>query len=549
MKTSPTTPTTDSTLRMYLNDAQAYTLMLQPRNLILVGGRGIGKGLVQSVRLIQAFQSMPRSSSGFVGPSYKKLLTSVIPSITVHFERMGYKRDIHYTVNKKPWKALCWDQPLFTPDSWDHTIAFYNGSVLQMITQDREGASNGMSNDHIFIDEAKFVEYEKLKNETFQTNRGNEMYFGGRPLHHGLTITCDMPVTKKGSWFLDFERQMDPELVRGIEGLVYHRWALQERLRKHPERKDFYERQLEKIDKQLDLLRSYCTLYKEYSSIVNLAVLGEDFIRQQKRLLPPLTFRTSILCQRVGIAQDGFYGAMRDDINLYTAPNTSYLDKFDYKFNPATDKEDCRMDGDLDPSRPLIIGCDANNNINWLVAAQVGKDDKLRILKSFFTKYERKLPECVDDFCTYYSWHKMKRVIFYYDATFVDNNYATHYFDFHTEVVNRLRRNGWLVDDVYIGKPMNHVKKNLLINRMFVGKAVHQVLINQDNNEDLLISIKSAGVYQGKKDKRGEKLAETEEDKLEGRTDGSDAFDTVCIGVETFPRVGTVMTGMRSRVG
>ena len=30
------------------------------------------------------------------------------------------------------------------------------------------------------------------------------------------------------------------------------------------------------------------------------------------------------------------------------------------------------------------------------------------------------------------------------------------------------------------------------------------------------------------------KLAETEEDKLEARTDGSDAFDTLCIGVEKF---------------
>lgn len=546
---STSTTNSDETLRMYLNDAQAYCLMMQPRNLVLVGGRGIGKGLVQAIRMIQVFQSMPRSSSGFVGPSYKKLLTSVIPSITVHFERLGFKRDIHYVVNRKPWKALCWDTPLFTPDTWDHTIAFYNGSVVQMITQDREGASNGMSNDHLMIDEAKFVDYEKLKNETFQTNRGNEMYFGGLPLHHGLTITCDMPVTKKGSWFLDFEKQMDPDLVEVLEGLVYHRWRTERKLKRYPEKKEIIERHLEKIDRDLAFLRSNCTLYKEYSSLVNLAVLGEDFIRQQKRLLPPMTFRTSILCQRVGVSQDGFYGALREDVNLYVAPNDHYLDKFDFKFNPATDSEDCRMDGDLDPSLPLIIGSDANNNINWIVTGQVGKDGKLRILKSFFTKYERKLPECVDDFCNYYRWHKAKRVIFYYDSTFIDNNYATHYFDFHTEVVTRLRRNGWLVDDVYIGNPMNHIKKNMLINRMFIGRASHQVLLNKDNNEDLLISIMSAGVYQGKKDKRGEKLAETEEDKLEGRTDGSDAFDTVCIGVETFPRLGTLVTGMRSRVG
>ena len=34
------------------------------------------------------------------------------------------------------------------------------------------------------------------------------------------------------------------------------------------------------------------------------------------------------------------------------------------------------------------------------------------------------------------------------------------------------------------------------------------------------------------KDKSGEKKPETEEDPLQGRTDGSDAFDTLCIAVE-----------------
>ena len=34
------------------------------------------------------------------------------------------------------------------------------------------------------------------------------------------------------------------------------------------------------------------------------------------------------------------------------------------------------------------------------------------------------------------------------------------------------------------------------------------------------------------KDKSGEKNPETEEDPLQFRTDGSDAFDTLCIGVE-----------------
>ena len=46
------------------------------------------------------------------------------------------------------------------------------------------------------------------------------------------------------------------------------------------------------------------------------------------------------------------------------------------------------------------------------------------------------------------------------------------------------------------------------------------------------------------KDKRGEKLVETDEDRLENRTDFSDAFDTVCIGVDKFPQTVLYTGGM-----
>ena len=55
---------------------------------------------------------------------------------------------------------------------------------------------------------------------------------------------------------------------------------------------------------------------------------------------------------------------------------------------------------------------------------------------------------------------------------------------------------------------------------------------------DLLMQ-QTAGVSRGRngfrKDKGGEKLAETEEDLLQHRTDGTDAFDTLYIGCEKFP--------------
>ena len=62
---------------------------------------------------------------------------------------------------------------------------------------------------------------------------------------------------------------------------------------------------------------------------------------------------------------------------------------------------------------------------------------------------------------------------------------------------------------------------------------------NCSNNEDHILAIQTAGVSRGrngfKKDKSGEKLAESEEDLLEHRKDGTEAFDVLYIGYEKFP--------------
>lgn len=524
---------TEQVHKEYFNDPQLYSLAMNTRDEVIVAGRGMGKGAIQAGRLMTNFQGMPGSMGGFVSPSVKRCLTNILPSMLIHLERWGFKRDLHYVVGKRPWKALHWKSPIFTPANWENTISFYNGSVCNIISQDRAGTSNSMSLDYIIIDEAKFINFEQLKDETFQANRGNEQYFHNFPLHHGMTITSDMPVTKKGSWFLSYKDDMDKELVEAIEGLVYAKWRAKRQQKAMPSQADAIQKKIDRIDAKLSFLRSKCLLYKEYTSIQNLALLGEEFIRRAKRDLPPLTFATSIMCKRIEISTDGFYGGMREDVNLYTTPNENVLNL--EALNDGAIPNDCRQDSDLDAQLPLIIAFDANANINWMVVGQVGRDGKLRVLKSFFVKYERKIPELLDDFNDYYRYHRRRQVVFYYDATFVGNSYGTHSEAFYRMIITGLRRKGWNVKSKYIGKPMNHILKNDLINRMFRGRAHHLVLINRDNNPDLLISITSAGVKNGQKDKSGEKLAETEEDKLESRTDGSDAFDTLCIGVERFP--------------
>ena len=83
---------------------------------------------------------------------------------------------------------------------------------------------------------------------------------------------------------------------------------------------------MRRLDRNLNQMRSVAVYYREYSSIENLQLLGENYIKQMKRDLTPLTFQTSILCQRIGIAKDGFYSTMREG-HKYNASDFEFLDE------------------------------------------------------------------------------------------------------------------------------------------------------------------------------------------------------------------------------
>lgn len=524
-------------MQIYLNRMQREVLTIGARDNIIVAGRGTGKGVVQASVLLNALQQMPGCTIAIVAPSTVRALTNTLPSMTMHWESWGYKRDIHWCIGHRPPRALGWPRPLIEPHSWDNILSFYNGSICQIISQDRKGTSNSKSFDFLAIDEAKFVKFDQLKNETFLANRGQQREFGHCPLHHGMIVTSDMPTTKAGSWFLNYEGEMDRELISTIVSLKQQREIINGRLRTEDNPPEYLPQRLATIDKQLALLRKQALYYGVYSTLTNMEVLGEAYIRQMKRDLPPLVFYTSVLCIPIRQMRDGFYSSLKPR-HLYTAADFNHLDNLEFDFKKAkTQARSMEVDADLMPDRPLCIAFDFNRNINWLVVGQIDEDRaRMNTVKAFFVKYERKLVELVTDFSTYYRTRKNREVVFYYDSTALGSNYAVNDRDFRRVIEDTLRSQGWTVRPVYIGNPMNHGEKHLLINQGFQGQGRLTPYINEDNCEDLLISLQTAGVYNGKKDKRGEKLAETEEDRLESRTDGSDAWDTLYIGCERFPQ-------------
>ena len=544
-------------MQVYFNDPQRLTQLIGANTTVIVAGRRTGKtDSIASPFVLRNMQRMPGSTGGIVVPTFKHGLTNTIPGLLAAFRRWGYRDGIHYVVGRKPPQAF--REAIIEPQEYEHVISFYNGSRAVLISQDRPGSSNSLTLSWLLIDEAKFIDYEKLKDETLPANGGSRVHFGTHSYNHSIMILSDMPVGKRGSWFLNYKQKMDTELIDTIKATVAEIYKQKQRYRQYIAQSKtppaYLKKHIRNLDRQLNRMRSVAVYYKEYSTIENLQLLGENYIKQMKRDLTPLTFQTSILCKPVGIAKDGFYSSMREK-HIYNASDFTALDQIWHdtlvaaqagaQAGAQTAKIGClnqlnsTADADIDPDQPICIGMDYNANINWIVAGQP-REDRLLVLKSFYVKYERKLPALVHDFCTYYTNHRCRKVVFYYDTTALGSNYAVNTQDFHYVICHEFEQHGWTVNSVFLGNPMKHHEKYLLINQAFQGKQRLMPYINRQNNDDLLLALRTAGVVHGRngwrKNKGGEKLAEKEEDLLEHRTDGTDAFDTLYIGCEKFPQ-------------
>ena len=316
-------------------------------------------------------------------------------------------------------------------------------------------------------------------------------------------------------------------------------------------------------DEYLRELRRSAFVVRRASTLENVDVLGEEYIRQMKRDLPPYTFMVSILNVKIKKSNDGFYSNLDiDHVHGYIPDEIDPLSQANFRTEKATgiiggkkitsesyqpdlkelsERNDCRMDADCVNDLPLYLAFDYNANINTLVVGQVYQRDgveAVNVIKSFYVKNERKLRELVDDFSHYYAPKRaVKRdVVYFYDATAKQGaSYALTDERFYQAVIKELKRNGWDVTAIDMGVPEKHEVKHRIINNGLAGIEYPAIRINQPNNPDLIIAMQLCEVsigYQGfRKDKSQEKKPETEENlPLQQRTDFTDAFDSLYLG-------------------
>lgn len=316
-------------------------------------------------------------------------------------------------------------------------------------------------------------------------------------------------------------------------------------------------------DDYLRELRRSAFVVRRASTLENVDVLGEEYIRQMKRDLPPYTFMVSILNVKIKKSNDGFYSNLDiDHVHGYIPDEIDPLSQANFRTEKATgiiggkkitaesyqpdlkelsERNDCRMDSDCINDLPLYLAFDYNANINTLVVGQVYQRDgveAVNVIKSFYVKNERKLRELVDDFSHYYAPKRAvnRDVVYYYDATAKQGaSYALTDERFYQAVIKELERNGWNVTAIDMGVPEKHEVKHRIINNGLAGIEYPAIRINQPNNPDLIIALQLCEVsigYQGfRKDKSQEKKPETEDNlPLQQRTDFTDAFDSLYLG-------------------
>lgn len=327
-------------------------------------------------------------------------------------------------------------------------------------------------------------------------------------------------------------------------------------------------RKSEKYKKHIDQLRCNTFAFYRATTLDNIDLLGEDYIEKMKRDLPPVVFAISILNMKKKHSSDGFYSMLDiDNVHGYVPAdcpaieqhmrlkivstviggqqiNTNYETPDFAELQKA--KNNCTSDGDINPNLPLHIAFDYNANINWVVTGQNYYDngcgkEALMVLSSMFVKNERKMRELCKDWCRYYAPHKQtcRMVNYYYDSTAKYKGYAIEgQQDFKDIVIEELGNAGWDVNPIDMGRPAEHALKFKDINESLAGVAYPFIRINTENNEALIVAMENTNVRSGyrgfEKDKSKEKYIETECDPLELRTDGTDAFDVLFMGVKYF---------------
>lgn len=585
--------------KLFLNPAQKLIYNFGAREMYVCAGRGMGKTTIMSTRLDNCVNSIPRGTGVFMGASIKQLYCKTMPNLVKSLEQLrGVQEGIHF-FRGQPDKRLGWDMPLAKPRIWENVLSFPNGCVVYLISTGVASAANGMNTCFLMSDETRYLNWQVYKESILPSLRGDVFPGGGHPgwskvrnpMYLSQFFVSDAGVIKKQmEWEEEELTQTDDINDQICERLAQLKYAEDYDLQHHTNLASQLANS-QKFKDELNYLRTKSKVFMRFNSIHNISILGEDYIAARKRDMPQLLFNVQILGRKGEKDRTTlFYPNFNSEIHLYS-PNESHetdaiynrfqsrhhsiidiggmTKKIDYDA-PDLDElstmgDNCTLDVDIDPSKPLFIAHDFNNNVNTIVTVQEDMMEGIqtaKFLKSMFVVNPRMLEDLMEDWCRYYAPHRVTcpTVYLYYDSTAKQGGtYASRdaeQYRFYRIIERILKQHRWDVRLIALGTPMHHDIKFEFVNNCFAGKERYFPRINRINNDYLIASLENArtttkfgAIHKDKgteKKRTGEGLSDGDELGTNNLSDMSDAFDVMMRGLCHF---GTRSSGAWGRSG
>lgn len=549
---------------LYLNPAQLLAYNFNANKMFIQAGRATGKtDFMITPRMIRITESMPRGVSAFLGNSIKQLFSKTLPTTICAIERTTpYREGIHFFRGQPP-KKLNFEKPLVVPREWCNILYFLNGHIWHCISMEVKASANGQNLCSIIGDEARYLPGDKVKEEVFPAIRGltydHPAYSPKNPFYMSYTLVSDAPITAKQAWMQEFEKLQTFTINKQIIKMLVDLQVARE------QGIDLSDETIAPLFlKKLKFLQARSTVFFNFSTLENIDILGDRYIKDMEMNLSDFVFKTSILNQRVNKVEgcyyfffdpDGIHGYLPSERsqmtvledNMTTVYKNIYDQKRGYNIDiayeapdfeklsirrPITLDEkrrglisddfeaaDCRMDTDIRPDLPLRISFDWNKGICGVVTGQVYDVAGVECINTLSSRYVKekgkRIRALCREWCDYYELQRRRcnKVIHYYDST---ANQGANYADedaertrFYNIVFEELSARGWEVQNVCTGQPLAHYLKFQFMEDFLTGKTRYHLRMNTENCSDLVIAMRATEKIIGKqgpmKNKSGEK--------------------------------------------
>ncbi len=508
-----------------------------------IWGRATGKSFVIALLIDYIVKMMPRSVWGIQGATFQQLLTRTLPETLDALRSLGYVRDIHYVINRRP--PLNWELPFRAPLTWDNFITFYSkdGCIgFKLLSQDREGSSRGPSLDGLIADESLTLNPERFQKEATATNRGN-LFKWLTPIHHGIFHFTSMPHGLDGQWLLDHGNYYEQEHGYYFRSLMNERIRLQLEFLKEQDSKSklLIYKDLEQFDiaasgSQIRFFAHKMNLYSEANAFDNLLHVGLNYLQTEyDKAIDKTLFAVEYLNFKRSTIEKAFYPGLDRSIHSYKGDyNYSYLDNMDFDFQQIK-KATCQQDKDLHPDLPLELGLDFGT-INWVVVGQHHKvQHRFNVINSFYVQLPKLIEHVAQEFCNYYSSHKTRKVNLHPDNAGFKQDGKSPMTAIQTFVAV-LKKNNWQVDiKRRAERNPYHNDKHLLwaaildATKRKDNRVYPFIFININNCKELFFAMENTPALDdnGKvaKDKRSENTTSTEKEVF--ATHSTDAVDYI----------------------